>query len=432
MSAAGEPAYLPQVVIIGGGFGGIACARALRDAPVRVTLIDRNNYHLFVPLLDQVATAALSPADIAEPIRRILRRQDNAEVLMAEVTGIDAAGKAVLTKDGARVPYDTIVIATGSVFNYFGNDEWAEHAPGLKTIEDARAIRTRVLCGFEQAERESEPARRQTLMTSVIVGGGPTGVEMAGSIAELARHTLARDFRHIDPREARVVLIEAGDRILSTFPEELSGYALRRLEALGVEVRLGQAVEEVNVQGVQLPSGFLAANAVVWGAGIRASPAAEWLGIEPDRAGRIPVDERLAVGGFDSIYAIGDTVAAPGEDGKPLPGLAQVARQQGEHLGRELAREARGEGEGTIPPFVFRSRGNTAIIGRHAAVFEVGQRRLKGFFAWALWAVIHVYLLVTFEKRLLVSIQWLWRYLTYHRGARIITGRLGSPAAEAG
>lgn len=410
----------PRVVIIGGGFGGVACAKALARAPVRVTLIDRNNYHLFVPLLYQVATAALSPADIAEPIRKMLRRQRNTEVLMAEVTGIDPAGKTVFTQDGARVPYDLLVIATGSVYNYFGNEDWADHAPGLKTIEDARAIRTRVLCGFELAEREPDPARRQALMTSVIIGGGPTGVEMAGAIAELARHALARDFRRIDPREARVVLVEAGPRILTAFPESLSAYALRRLEALGVEVRIGTPVESVSADGVQLPGEFLPAHAMVWGAGIRASPAARWLGLATDRAGRLPVNDRLAVPQCPDIYAIGDTAAVVGDGGGPLPGLAQVAKQQGEHLGRALARQAQ---DGSIPrPFAFRNRGNTAIIGRHAAVFDFGKRRLKGFSAWALWAVVHVYLLVAFEQRVLVSIQWLWRYITYQRGARLITG----------
>ncbi len=421
----------PHVVIIGGGFGGIACAKALARAPVTVTLIDRNNYHLFQPLLYQVATAALSPADIAEPIRKMLRHQRNAEVLLAEVTGIDTRRKAVLTEDGARIPYDTLVIATGSVYNYFGNDAWAEHAPGLKTIDNARAIRTRVLMGFECAERESNAARRQALMTSVIIGGGPTGVEMAGSIAELARHALARDFRHIDPREARVVLVEAGPRILSAFPEELSAYALQRLEALGVEVRTGEAVEDVTAEGVRLPGGFLAANAMVWGAGIRASPADRWLGIAPDRAGRIPVSDRLEVAGFPGIYAIGDTVAAPGASGAPLPGLAQVAKQQGEHLGRELARQARGA-SGAVAPFAFRNRGNTAIIGRHAAVFDFGKRRLKGYPAWVLWAVVHVYLLVAFEQRVLVSLQWLWRYVTFQRGARLITGVPKEPQTAQG
>jgi NADH:ubiquinone reductase (H+-translocating) len=339
---------------------------------------------------------------------------------MAEVIGIDTAGRAVLTGDGARIAYDTLVIATGSVYNYFGNDAWAEHAPGLKTIDNARAIRARVLMGFERAEREPDPAWRRALMTSVIIGGGPTGVEMAGAIAELARHALARDFRRIDPREARVVLVEAGPRVLASFPEALSAYALRRLAALGVEVRTGQSVEEVTAEGVRLAQEFLAANAMVWGAGIRASPAAQWLGITPDDAGRIPVSALLEVTGFPAVYALGDTVAAPGEGDAPLPGLAQVAKQQGEHLGRELALQAASGGR--VAPFAFRNRGNTAIIGRHAAVFDFGKRQLKGYLAWVLWAVIHVYLLVALEQRVLVSIQWLWRYVTFQRGARLIDG----------
>ncbi|MEQ5789373.1 NAD(P)/FAD-dependent oxidoreductase [Erythrobacter sp. NFXS35] len=429
-SNAGELTQPERVVIIGGGFGGIACARALHRAPVQVTLIDRNNYHLFAPLLYQVATAALSPADIAEPIRKILRKQANAEVLLADVTGIDAAGKAVLTDDGSRIPYDRLVIATGSVYNYFGNDRWAAHAPGLKTIENARAIRAQVLWGFECAERETDPDRRQALMTSIIVGGGPTGVEMAGSIAELARHALTRDFRRIDPRAARVILVEAGPRILSAFPDELSAYALRRLNALGVEVQIGRTVEDVTSDGVQVSGEFIRANTMVWGAGIRASPGARWLGMEPDRAGRIPVNDRLEVAGFAGVYAVGDTAANMSAEGTPLPGLAQVAKQQGEHLGRELGRHLRTGEE--MAPFAFRNRGNTAIVGRHAAVFEFGRRRLKGYFAWALWAAVHVYLLVNFEKRLLVSIQWLWRYFTYQRGARLIINTPRSTSDSAG
>lgn len=412
--------YRPErIVIIGGGFGGIACAKALARAPVEVTVIDSNNYHLFAPLLYQVATAALSPADIAEPIRKILRKQGNVDVIMAEVVGIDTADGAVLTGDGDRIAYDRLVLATGSVYNYFGNDRWAVHAPGLKTIDNARAIRARVLMGFECAERETDPAQREALMTSVIVGGGPTGVEMAGAIAELARYALARDFRRIDPRQARVVLIEAGPRILSAFPEALSSYALERLRRLGVEVQTGRTVEDVRSDGVSVSGEFIPANAMIWGAGIRASPAAGWLQVEPDRTGRIAVNERLEVPGFANIYALGDTVANAGEEGTALPGLAQVAKQQGEHLGSELARSLR-TGE-PIAAFAFHNRGNTAIVGRHAAVFEFGRTQLKGFFAWSLWAAVHVFLLVNFEKRVLVSIQWLWRYLTFQRGARLIT-----------
>lgn len=410
-------------MIIGGGFGGLACAQGLRRAPARVTLIDRNNYHLFAPLLYQVATAALSPAEIAEPIRTILRKQHNAEVLMAEVSGVDVQQQLVHIGHGETIPYDRLVIATGSVYNYFGNQEWATHAPGLKTLENARAIRARVLSGFELAERELDCDRRDALMTSVVVGGGPTGVEMAGAIAELARHALARDFRRIDPRQARVILVEAGPRILATFPDWLSTYALNRLEALGVEVRINQPVEAVTEDGVQVAGEFIAANALIWGAGIKASPAGQWLGVETDGAGRIGVNDRLEVPELPGVYVIGDTARLEGSGGEPLPGLAQVAKQQGQHLGRELAKQL--STGASIKPFRFRDRGSTAIIGRHAAVFVFGRRQLSGFLAWALWAAVHVYLLVNFQKRVLVSTQWLWRYLTYQRGARLITEPLG-------
>ncbi|MBP2311364.1 NAD(P)/FAD-dependent oxidoreductase [Azospirillum soli] len=409
----------PHVVIVGAGFGGLACAEELGGTNIRVTVIDRHNYHLFVPLLYQVATAALSPADIAEPIRRILSRHPNIDVVMGEVTGIDLAQRKVMLADGSFVPYDRLVLATGSSYNYFGHDEWAEVAPGLKTIENARAIRARLLMSFEQAEMCEDPARQTALMTSIIVGGGPTGVEMAGSIAELARHALARDFRRIDPRAAKVLLVEAGPRILAAFPEDLSNYARRKLEELGVVVLTGQAVEKIEPGGVTIGGRFIPAGTIVWGAGIKASPAGQWLGVETDRAGRIPVAPDLSVPGLEGVYALGDTAVLAGDDGKPLPGLAQVAKQQGEHLGRALeASLSRGE---AMPAFCFHNRGNTAIVGRSAAVFDFGKRRLKGWFAWVLWAIVHVYLLVGFEKRVLVTMQWLWRYVTYQRGARLIT-----------
>ncbi|AWK87341.1 NAD(P)/FAD-dependent oxidoreductase [Azospirillum thermophilum] len=408
-----------HVVIIGAGFGGLACAAALGSTNIRVTVIDRNNYHLFVPLLYQVATAALSPADIAQPIRRILSRHPNINVVLGEVVGVDRAAKAVTLADGSVVPYDRLVIATGSSYNYFGHDEWAEVAPGLKTIENARRLRARLLSCFEQAEISEDPARQAALMTAVVVGGGPTGVEMAGAIAELARYTLARDFRRIDPRATRILLVEAGPRILGTFPDELAGYARRALERLGVEVMTGKAVERIEEGAVTIAGRIVPAGTIIWGAGVTASPAGRWLGVETDRAGRIRVAPDLSVPGLDGVYALGDTAMAEGDDGKPLPGLAQVAKQQGEHLGRALeAGIARGA---AMPAFRFRNRGNTAIIGRSAAVFDFGHRRLKGWFAWILWAIVHVYLLVGFEKRLLVSLQWLWRYMTYERGARLIT-----------
>ncbi|CAO3433027.1 NAD(P)/FAD-dependent oxidoreductase [Azospirillum doebereinerae] len=410
----------PHVVIVGAGFGGLACAAALGGTDLRVTIIDRRNYHLFVPLLYQVATAALSPADIAQPIRRILSRHPNVAVVLGAVVGIDTAQRRVTLDDGGVVPYDRLVIACGSSYSYFGHDEWAEVAPGLKTVEDAQYIRARLLGCFERAELTTDLQEQQRLMTSVIVGGGPTGVELAGAVAELTRFALARDFRRIDPRSARILLVEAGPRVLGTFPEPLSDYARHALEDLGVTVMTGQAVERIEPGGVTIAGRFIPAGTMVWGAGVKASPAGQWLGVETDRAGRIKVDADLSVPDLEGVYALGDTALVAGDDGKPLPGLAQVAKQQGEHLGRSLA--ANILSGAAMAPFRFRNRGNTAIVGRSAAVFDFGTRRLKGWFAWILWAIVHVYLLVGFEKRLLVSLQWLWRYLTYERGARLIIG----------
>ena len=417
-----------HVVIVGAGFGGLACAGELGSTNIRVTVIDRHNYHLFVPLLYQVATAALSPADIAEPIRRILSRHPNVDVVMGEVTGIDRAQKKVVLADGSFVPYDRLVLATGSSYSYFGHDDWARIAPGLKTIENARQLRARLLMSFEQAEMSDDPARQKALMTSIVVGGGPTGVEMAGAIAELARHALARDFRRIDPRKATVLLVEAGPRILPSFPEDPASYARRKLEELGVVVLTGQAVENIEPEGATVAGRFIPAGTMVWGAGVQASPAGKWLGVETDRAGRIPVNADMSVPGVPDVYALGDTAALAGDDGKPLPGLAQVAKQQGEHLGRMLeASISRGQ---AMEPFRFHNRGNTAIVGRSAAVFDFGRRHLKGWLAWVLWAIVHVYLLVNFEKRMLVSLQWMWRWLTYQRGARLITRDSPAPAAK--
>jgi NADH:ubiquinone reductase (H+-translocating) len=418
----------PHVVVIGAGFAGLACAGELGGTDVRVTVIDRHNYHLFVPLLYQVASAALSPADIAEPIRKILSRHRNIDVIMGEVAGIDMAARHVRLADGSFVPFDRLVVATGSVYSYFGHDEWAEHAPGMKTIENARRIRARLLTSFEQAEMSSDPKQQQALMTSIVVGGGPTGVEIAGAIAELTRHTLHRNFRRIDPGSARVMLVEAGPRLLSAFPEDLADYARERLEKLGVQVMTGQPVEKIEATGVTIAGRFIPAGTIVWGAGVKASPAGHWLGVETDRMGRITVAPDLSVPGIDGVYALGDTALSLDDDGKPLPGLAQVAKQQGTHLGRALAANIlRGE---PMPPFRFNNRGNTAIIGRNAAVFDFGRRHLKGWVAWVLWAIVHVYLLTGFEKRILVSTQWLWRYLTYQRGARLILQDTTAPLTE--
>ncbi|MVA38031.1 NAD(P)-binding protein [Agrobacterium vitis] len=404
-----------KIVIIGGGFGGLACARELGHADVDVVVIDRRNHNLFQPLLYQVATAALSPADIAEPIRRTLGRFRNIMMIMAGVTAVDQGMKQVSLDDGTAVEFDQLVIATGSEYNYFGHDDWRSHAPGLKSIHEARIIRQRLLLAFEKAEKSIEPSERRALLTSIVIGGGPTGVEMAGAISELGRYMIDRDYRHLSVDDLRVVLVEQGPRILAAFPEKLSDYAAGYLSRIGVEVQTGQQVSDVTPTGVEIGGRFVRANCVVWGAGVRASAAHAWLGLKGEAGGRIPVDGNLRVVGSVDIYAIGDTALALGPDGAPLPGLAQVAKQQGIYLGRVLRRDGHSE-----RPFVFRNRGNTAVIGRNAAIFDFGRWTLKGRLAWLLWAIVHVYLLVNFEKRLLVSIQWIWRYMTRQRSARLI------------
>ncbi len=406
----------PHVVVIGGGFGGIEVARQLGRAGMTVTVIDRHNYHLFQPLLYQVATAALSPADIAEPIRKILRRYRSVDVLLAEVSGVDVTARAVCLATGARVPYDVLVLATGATHSYFGHAEWAHAASGLKTLTDARLIRSHVLQRFEQAEMSADPAEQQRLMTIAIIGGGPTGVEMAGAIAELARYTLARDFRKIQPDKARVILIEAGPRLLGAFPENLAEYAHRKLQQLGVTVLLDAPVTKLSPDALTVGDREIGVGAIIWAAGVAASPAAKWIDAETDTAGRIRVGQDLSVPGKDDIFAIGDLALAFDEHGQALPGLAQVAKQQGIYLGRMLARRV----PRPFPPFRYRSRGNTAVIGRRAAIFDFGWSRMKGGLAWILWALIHIYLLVGFEHRFVVSVQWLWRYFTYERGARLI------------
>ena len=416
---------MTRVVVLGGGFAGIEVARKLGRAGVPTTLVDRQNHHLFQPLLYQVATAALSPADIAEPIRKMLRHAPSVEIVLGEVAAIDTAGRKVALADGGSVPYDVLVLATGATHSYFGHDEWEASAPGLKTIEDARRIRSHLLLAFEKAEMSRDPAEQKRLMTIAVIGGGPTGVELAGSIAELARYTLAKDFHRIRAETATVLLLEAGPRILTAFPQALSDYAVKTLGRLGVSVRTNCAVERivqdrVVAAGEDIPTGF-----AIWAAGVRASPLAAMLGVETDRAGRVRVNRDLSVPGLDGVYALGDVALTPDETGKPLPGLAQVAKQQGEYLGRALAAKiARGE---TAKPFAFRNRGNTAIIGRHAAVFDFGFAQMRGWLAWMFWALIHVYLLVGFEHRLLVVMQWVWRYATYERGSRLIS----TSAAEA-
>ena len=409
----------PHVVIVGAGFAGLACAKALGNAPARVTVIDRANFHLFVPLLYQVATAALSPADIARPIRRILGRHRNIDVVLGEVTGIDTQARSVRTNAGAVFSYDRLVVATGSRYSYFGHPEWAANAKGPRSLEDARFIRTRLLTAFERADATKDAAERDRLMTIIVVGGGPTGVEMAGAIGELARHSLSRDFRHIDPRQARILLVEASPRLLASFPQSLADYAERELRKLGVEMLLSQPVENITEQGAMVGGRMIEAATVVWGAGIEASPGVRLLGVPLDRLGRVAVASDLSVPELPGVYVLGDSAVALGEDGKPLPALAQVAAQQGDYLGRALAAQFRGAKD--VKPFRFYNRGNTAVIGRNAAVFDFGSWRLKGRVAWVLWALVHIYLLVGFENRLSVALRWVWRYITGESGARLIT-----------
>ncbi len=411
-----------RVVIVGAGFAGLSAARALAKSDAEVTVIDRRNYHLFQPLLYQVATSALSPADIAWPARGLLSRQRNARVVMARVSGIDTAARAVLTEDGRRYPYDHLVLATGARHAYFGHDaDWAPVAPGLKKIDDATDIRRRVLLAFERAESEDDPAERERLLTFVVVGGGPTGVEMAGAIAELARHTLRRDFRRIDPRWTRVLLVEAGPRLLAAFDERLSRKAAAALEHLGVEVRLGAPVTSCTAEGVVLGGEMVGARTIVWAAGVMASPAAKWLDAETDRAGRVRVAPDLSVPGLPGVYAVGDTVSVDGAGGRPVPGVAPAAKQMGRHAGRLIARSISGKGD-AAEPFRYRDAGSMATIGRGAAVAEVMGVRLWGFPAWLLWALAHVYFLIGARNRAVVATNWFWNYLTFDRGARLITG----------
>jgi NADH dehydrogenase len=415
-----DPGARARVVIVGGGFGGLQAAKALADAPVQVTLVDRRNHHLFQPLLYQVATAALSPADIAQPIRSVLRGQSNVEVILAGVDAIDVAAKeVVLDGDAGRLPYDYLILAAGANHAYFGHDEWAPNAPGLKTLDDALDIRRRILTSFEEAEREPDPARRTALMTFIVVGGGPTGVEMAGAIAEIARFSLARDFRHIDTRDARVVLIEAGTQLLGAFPDRLSRHALRDLERLGVDVRFGKPVTAIAPDAVTIGDEIVPANTIVWAAGVQASPLARSLGVELDRAGRVLVTPDLSVPGHPEIFVIGDMASLEDPRGRSFPGVAQVAMQQGAWAAANILRAIE---QKPARPFRYRDLGNMATIGRNSAVADIRGLRLTGFVAWLAWAVVHILNLIGFRNRVLVALQWLWDYLTFQRGARLITG----------
>jgi NADH dehydrogenase len=407
-----------RVVIVGAGFGGLAAAKTLDNAPLEITVVDRRNYHLFQPLLYQVATAGLSPADIAWPIRSILHEQKNLVVLMDEVDGVDTARREVVCT-GRRLPYDYLILATGARHAYFGHDDWEPYAPGLKQIDDATSIRRRVLLAFERAEAADDPAEQERLLTFVVIGAGPTGVEMAGSLAELAHRALARDFRHINPRRARILLVEAGPKVLATFPEELSDYSCRVLGKLGVEVRLGGRVTECDEQGVKIGEERIGAGSVVWAAGVRASRAAKWLNAEADRAGRVKVAPDLSVPGHPGVFVIGDTALVLDGEGKPVPGIAPAAKQQGRYVARLIRSRLEGK---ELGPFRYDHQGNLATIGRHAAVIDFGRVRLKGWIAWWVWGIAHIYFLIGVRSPLMVALQWLWSYLTFGKGARLITG----------
>ncbi|TAI66217.1 NAD(P)/FAD-dependent oxidoreductase [Bradyrhizobium sp. Leo170] len=407
-----------HVVIVGAGFGGLEATFGLAGAPVKITLIDRRNHHLFQPLLYQVATASLATSEIAWPIRHLLRDRREVTTLFANVNSIDAEGKRVVLDDGDSVPYDTLILATGARHDYFGHDEWEPFAPGLKTLEDATTLRRRILVAFERAERETDPARRAALLTFVIVGAGPTGVEMAGTIADLARDTLAPDFRNIDTHKTRVVLIEAGSRVLAGFPDDLSTYAQRSLEKLGVEVMLGAPVTECDADGVVYGGKRLEARTIIWAAGVRASRAAEWLNAPADRAYRLQVNPDLTVPGHPDIFAIGDTVTIAGPDGKPVPGIAPAAKQEGRYVATLI--RARLEGR-TLPPFRYKHQGSLAQIGKRLAVIDFGWLKLRGAIAWWIWGVAHIYFLIGIRHRLSVALSWLWIHARDQRAARLIT-----------
>jgi NADH dehydrogenase len=405
------------VVIVGAGFAGLEASKALAKTAVDVTLVDAYNHHCFQPLLYQVATAALSPADVAWPIRAILRAQQNVRVIMARVTAIEVRARRVDTTE-IDLPYDYLLLATGSTHSYFGHDDWAPFAPGLKHIADATEIRRRFLLAFERAEVVEDEAARARLLTFVIVGGGATGVEMAGAIAEVARRTLQHDFRRIDPRKSRIILIEAGPRLLPTFPEALSDYARRSLESMGVEVALNRKVLGCGADGVTLDGGRIEAATVIWAAGVVASPAAMWIGAEHDRAGRIKVNPDLTVPGHPDIFAAGDTASILDRDGKAVPGIAPAAKQMGSYVGRVIA--ARVQGKSSPPPFAYHHLGELAAIGRKSAVVKLGAFQLTGFLGWLFWSAVHIYFLIGLRNRFVVALNWLWSYLTFQRGARLI------------
>lgn len=428
MPPATGPGARPRVVIVGGGFGGLYAARRMRRLPVDLLLVDRRNHHLFQPLLYQVATAALNPSDIAVPIRHILRRQRNAEVILQRVVGVDAGRNCVILEDG-ELRYDFLIVATGATHSYFGHEEWVNFAPGLKTIEDALQMRRRVLLAYEKAEFESDPVRQQTWLTFAIVGAGPTGVELAGALAEISRMTLTKDFRRINPANARIVLLEGADRVLPTYPPELSEAAKRQLVHLGVEVQTGRMVTNIDSEGVTMGPERLGARTVLWAAGVQASPLAKSLGAPVDRAGRVLVQPDLRVPGHSNIYVIGDLAAVREEDGAYVPGVAPAAIQEGIHSADNIARQIRGQAP---KPFRYRDKGSLATIGRAAAVAHLGRLNLSGWIAWMAWLLVHIFFLIGFRNRLLVIFEWAWSYFTTQRGARLITEAPPPSATERG
>ena len=410
----------PHVAVVGAGFGGLTAVRALRRAPVRITLVDRRNHHLFQPLLYQVATAALSPADIAYPVRSILRRQSNAEVLLADAVAVDRPGRRLVLSDG-HLDFDYLVLATGARHGYFGHDEWEKSAPGLKTLEDALEIRRRILLAFERAERETDASRRRALLTFVVVGGGPTGAELAGAIGEISREVLVSDFRAIDPREARILVLEAGPQFLPSFPADLARRAQEALSPLGVEVRTGCAVTEVGEGFVEAGGEKIDAATILWAAGVRASPLAGTLGVPLDRAGRVLVEPDLSIPGDPRILAIGDLAAFLHQTGAPLPGVAPVAIQQGRHVAASIGADLAGRPR---TPFHYRDKGSLAVLGRARAVALFGKVEMSGLLAWLAWCFVHILFLIGFRNRLVVLFEWAWAYLTSKRAARLITGSI--------
>ncbi len=407
-----------RVVVVGAGFAGLSAVDALAGAPVEITVVDQRNHHLFQPLLYQCATASLATSEIAWPIRTLVRSRPEVVTLLARVVGVETAGRKVLVDGGGALAYDTLVLATGARHAYFGHDDWEPFAPGLKTIEDATRIRREILLAFERAEFEPDPRARAALLTFVIVGAGPTGVELAGTIAELARDTLPRDFRHIDTQRARVVLIEAGPHVLAGYPEDLSRYAQRSLERIGVEVELGRSVTRCSAEGVVYGDRTLEARTILWAAGVQASPAAEWLGAPADRAGRLIVEPDLTVPGHPEIFVVGDTAAVTGPNGKPVPGIAPAAKQEGRYAGKTIKTRLEG---GAAGPFVYRHQGSLAQIGKRSAVIDFGWIKLRGVLAWWLWGIAHIYFLIGLKTRLSVAINWLWINARNQRSARLIT-----------